>query len=519
MKTKSQRQAILWGRFSSDKQSDGDSRERQDRLNKRAATQFGVRVVGEYFDEGVSVKEGATPLFKKVVSELPKGVGIICENLDRINRGHPWRAKAYIADILEAGHFIITSQDGREYNNDNIEELDTLVVGDMATNLARAENTKRRKRVNEARAKFIEQARKGIPAPLGAWLPAHIRYEAESKQYVINVRERDIIKRIFTEYIGGKGCGNIARGLNNDKVPTFRIKKVGGWLGGVVSQILRCEGMIGTLVINGERIPKAYPPAISEALFYKVQSMFKQNKQRHGNYTSERVNNILRGVCRCFKCGNSMRVYIGDGGTMRIQCGGYRFGKCDQKNMVQYPEIEFEFAKWFIPHAKESLLGKDSTAAHIETLESKRAALQKRIEGTLALLDTGLAVNEVTARLTKLEAERGQVEDELTEAKAKQTNSAEHPDTLKQLDKMIKGIQHDQEIRRKVSVLIPSIVKEVKIDISEKMFPSFTCELVNGKTIKWLKAPVEIAGFNRKQKDGTTKLVEVAYGGRFERQK
>ena len=121
-----ERQAIVWGRFSSDKQSDGDSKSRQDRLNHALAKREGIKIIAEHFDEGVSVKEGATPLFRKVVGDLPHGVGIICENLDRINRGHPWRAKAYIADILEAGHFIITSQDNREYTAESIGQLDIL---------------------------------------------------------------------------------------------------------------------------------------------------------------------------------------------------------------------------------------------------------------------------------------------------------------------------------------------------------------------------------------------------------
>ena len=85
------RQAIIWGRFSSSKQEDGDSRERQDRLNRACAERLGVKVIGEHFDEGVSVKDGATEKFKQVIADLPAGVGIICENLDRISRGKPWR--------------------------------------------------------------------------------------------------------------------------------------------------------------------------------------------------------------------------------------------------------------------------------------------------------------------------------------------------------------------------------------------------------------------------------------------
>jgi DNA invertase Pin-like site-specific DNA recombinase len=243
------RQAIIWGRFSSDKQSDGDSRERQERLNRALAKREGIQVHKEYFDEGVSVKDGATPLFKKVIDSLPEGVGIITENLDRINRGHPWRAKAFIADILETGHFIITSQDGREYTADSISQLETLLLGDMATNVAYAENSKRIKRVREAKAQAVELARKGIPSPLGAWLPPHLKYNFDTKRYDIRHDRLAIVQRIFKEYASGKGVTSICKGLNVDRIPTFRGKRIGDWTKTTIFTLLRYEGLIGVLTL------------------------------------------------------------------------------------------------------------------------------------------------------------------------------------------------------------------------------------------------------------------------------
>jgi DNA invertase Pin-like site-specific DNA recombinase len=152
---KAQRRAIIWGRFSSSKQEDGDSRERQDRLNRALAKRLGIKVIAEHFDPASSVKEGVTPLFKKVIAELPQGVGIICENLDRINRGHPWKQKAYLYDIIERGHFIITSQDGTEYNEQTINQVGTVATGDLQTNLANAENAKRTARAERKRQRRL----------------------------------------------------------------------------------------------------------------------------------------------------------------------------------------------------------------------------------------------------------------------------------------------------------------------------------------------------------------------------
>jgi hypothetical protein len=39
------RQAITWGRYSSDQQKDGDSKSRQDRLNRATAKQFNISIM------------------------------------------------------------------------------------------------------------------------------------------------------------------------------------------------------------------------------------------------------------------------------------------------------------------------------------------------------------------------------------------------------------------------------------------------------------------------------------------
>ena len=490
---------MIWGRFSSDQQRDSDSRERQERLNRELAKRKGVKVLAEYFDEGVSVKDGATPLFRKVIAELPEGVGIITENLDRINRGHPWRAKAYIADILDAGHFVITSQDGREYTAESIGELDTLVIGDISANLAYAENSKRIKRVREAKDQAIALARKGIPAPLGAWLPAHVRYDFDTRQYVINEQAKATTKRIFEEYASGKGMLTISRALNADNLPTFGSKKAGAWIPSAIQHLLRCERVIGTLTINGERIPKAYPPAISEALYYRVQDMLSKNVNRRGNRNAEKVRSVFRGLCTCAICGNGVKVYKGS----YLGCSGYRDKKkddngkvCSVKNLVRFDEMEREFLQWFVPHAKHALIGKDSTIPRIDALEGKRKAVEQRIEMTMALMDaeTPLPMEQIKSRLTKLEVEKRTLEGTIAEARAEASSKAVLPETMQKLEAMLDAATNgNHEVRRKLADLMPSIIKNVVVDLQYRDTPSFQVQLTDPKAplLEWLYKFVE----------------------------
>ena len=488
-----QRQAVIWGRYSSQQQGEGDSRERQERNNRECAKRLGVKVIKEYFDEGVSVKDGATPLFRKVVAELPAGVGIITENLDRISRGHPWRSKAYIADILEAGHFILTTQDGREYTTESIAELDTLVIGDISANVAYAENSKRIKRVREAKDNAIDLARKGIPAPLGGWLPAHIKYNFDTKQYDINEQSKATTKRIFDDYASGKGMHTICLGLNADNLPTFGSKKAGCWITSTLQHFLRSERVIGTLTINGERIPKAFPPAISESLFYRVQDMLSKNVNRRGNRTAEKVNNVFRGLCTCAKCGNGIKVYKDN----YLGCSGYRNQKkdangkvCGVKNLVRFDEMEREFIQWFVPEAKHALIGKNSTIPRIEALEGKKKAVEARIQTTMAWLDddqTPMPMEQLKSRLSKLEVERRALETTIAEARAEASSATILPETMKQLETLIDGANMGkQDIRRKIANVVPSIVREVVIDLQYRDTPAFKVSLIDGQVLEWL---------------------------------
>lgn len=482
-----QRRAIIWGRFSSDQQKDGDSEGRQSRLNRAVAKREGIQIIGEHFDPAMSVKDGLTPLFKKVIADLPAGVGIISENLDRINRTHPWLQKAYIHKIVTDGHFIITSQDGTEYNKENINDIGTLATGDLQTNLSNAENIKRTKRVREAKANAVELARQGKPAPFGKWLPAHIKYNPETKQYDIREDRRQVLEKIFRDYSNGKGVCAITKELNLNGTPTFRGKGIiGGWQRTTVFTLLRYEGVIGVFNYKGERIENAWKPAITEKLFYKVQSILEVNKTKHGNHASLNVNSILRGVAKCSHCGSTMKVTT-DG---YLACYGHQIAKCKIKNMLRdYKEIEWAFINWFVDAAKDTLLGKDEKSVSIEALIAKKNAMNERIDVTLNLLDDDkqqMPVDKIKARLAKLETEKVNVDNEIATAKSNQANTATLPEAFEQLQSYVDGVMMDnQDIRRKISSIVPTIVKRVEVDISDKSFPSFEVELINGMKEKW----------------------------------
>jgi len=493
-----QRQAVLWGRFSSDKQADGDSRDSQYRYNTECAKRRRIEVVGDYFDEGISVKDGATPNFLAMLATLPKGVGIICRDLDRISRGHPIDSLHFVKhSVIGKGHFVITSTDDIEYNQDTINEGTTTAIGQFKSTIAYGENEKRKRGVRDSQNKRIEMARQGKPSSLGAWLPAYVSYNFDTGQYDYKKDIIATIKRVFDAYVSGKGTGEITRALNKDNTPTLAKKKAGAWTRGSVGELLRYEGVIGVLNINGERIANAWKPAISETLFYQVQKMLAKNKSRHTNATTS-VNNVLRGLCKC-TCGASLRVFKGK----YLGCTGYRDRKrnengevCEVKNLVPWKPLERDFLRWFIPVAEKELLNKDnSQVSRINALQTKLDTLSERIKDTYDLMDFGLGKAEAKERLGKLEAERTTTLNSLNEAKAEQSQQGATPDAIRELKQLLHGaIDGNQSIRERIASIVPKLIESCTIDISDKRFPSFQVILANGQHVSYAGTLVDYYG-------------------------
>jgi len=43
----------------------------------------------------------------------------------------------------------------------------------------------------------------------------------------------------------------------------------------------------------------------------------------------------------------------------------------------------------------------------------------------------------------------------------------------------------DKAVRKEIAAIVPTIVKDVRVDLSDKWFPSFDVELVNGTIHEW----------------------------------
>lgn len=154
----------------------------------------------------------------------------------------------------------------------------------------------------------------------------------EEKKLVINKAEAEIVKRIFYDYIGGKGSGTIARELERDGIKTATGKT--RWRGSSVRRILINEKYCGDALLqksitadtitfkrkkNRGELPQYYikdnhEPIISREEYELVQRLRENRAGKHGNNKGDRAKYQNRYPFTykiiCSNCGGSFKRHI-----------------------------------------------------------------------------------------------------------------------------------------------------------------------------------------------------------------
>lgn len=145
---------------------------------------------------------------------------------------------------------------------------------------------------------------------------------------VINPKEAEVVKRIFNEYLSGKGCFTIAKGLREEGVPTVA---GGTWRDSTILRILKNEKYKGDALLqkyytsdhlrkkkvknNGEvesyYIEDDHVPIVSREAWETVQEEIKKRAKEKGiilgNTKKYKRRYPLTGMLYCSKCGSSLR--------------------------------------------------------------------------------------------------------------------------------------------------------------------------------------------------------------------
>lgn len=216
-------------RFSSAKQSAGDSKARQLKSANAFADEHGYELADPkdylFFDAGRSAYKGRhlddtgeLARFLAFVEDgtVPTGSILVIESLDRLSRERVRDALPRFLDLLAKGINVYTSTDRRLYTSD-YNEID-LIVSIITMSRAHEESATKGSRVSSAWQNKHEEARE-TGKPLGKLRPLWLDLTPDG--YVLNPAHAQVVQRIFDLSAKGHGSRVIAATLNQEGISTF----------------------------------------------------------------------------------------------------------------------------------------------------------------------------------------------------------------------------------------------------------------------------------------------------------
>ena len=318
-------------------------------------TKEGLKVVGEYFDNGYKGTSFNRPEFNRLMDDIKKNKidCIVVKDLSRLGR-----------DYVETGNlieklfpylgvrFISISENFDSYNKS----------GDIMMPLTNIVNEWYAKDISKkVKTAVIEKQKKGefpgTHAPYG-----YVKSTKSGKIFEIDEETAEVVKLIFKFKYDGIGNVKIARKLNDMNIPSpgkykylkgiWKSEKYANtsWRSQTIKIITKDERYIGSMVygksqsylyegkkrekmpkenwiiiknVNSPIIEKEKFEVIQERIRDKTEKYFKKIKKTKPIKNKE---NILKGKFVCGDCGKNMRMYMQMNKVIQYnyQCGGYR---------------------------------------------------------------------------------------------------------------------------------------------------------------------------------------------------
>ncbi|WGT32976.1 recombinase family protein [Pseudomonas atacamensis] len=335
-------------RFSSAKQSAGDSEARQMRAAKEFAVERGLQLADPteylFFDRGRSAytgkhldDTGELARFLAFVDDgtIPSGSFLVVESLDRLSREKVRDALPRFLDLLAKGINVYTSTDKRLYTRD-YNEID-LIISIISMSRAHEESATKGSRVSSAWRKKQADAR-ASGKPLGKLRPLWLDVTPEG--YTLNTERAQVVRRIFDLSTQGHGSRNIAATLNQEGVPAFsagRKNLSGLWGFSTVRHVLGSRATLGEYLphvfVNGVRTPDGepikdfFPAVVSEETFYRAQAA-RGSRRLHKITRQTKDFNVMAGIFFCFDCGAAMHLQT-QRGRRYFKCSHSTRGMCN----------------------------------------------------------------------------------------------------------------------------------------------------------------------------------------------
>lgn len=401
---------------------------------------------GIYADEGISgtSKEKRVDFLRLIKDCEYKMIDfIITKSISRFARN--------TADCIEIVRKLKALGVGVYFEKENINTLsqESELILSVLSSIAQEESSSLSTNIRWSNQKKFSQ---GIfHRPTGKLLG--YQYDETVNNLVIVPDEAVIIKRIFKEYIGGKGALRIARDFNIEGVPTVTGAK---WRDATIRGMIKNEKYCGDVILqksitkdevtfkrqkNKGELPRYYikdnhPPIVSRDDFELAQKITEQRlllKGLNPNVIAKQGNRYVfssKLICGCCGCNFKRVTYNPPKANKYIawRCNSYtdEFIKGCGSSYIKNNTLEFCFIKMFnrlysnldvllIPYRDYlDQLGNFQTKADIKELDDNMKDLTFQLQiirnlSTKGLIDTVLLnaqVNEVYTKMNEIKRKK-----------------------------------------------------------------------------------------------------------------
>jgi DNA invertase Pin-like site-specific DNA recombinase len=483
--------AFSYKRWSSDKQTKGDSLTRQSNSARAICASKGWELDETLApDSGISafkgrnLREGSIAIFRDAVKAgtIKTPCVLILDDMSRLTRLPISEALEEVKEILSLGVIICTANDTKEYTQQSLNSLSDMVSLIVSFEGNNKHSAELKRKVGDARKRFREQA--ATPdRKLKGWKPGWLDLDKEKNRYSEN-KHAKTVNRIFQDYANGKGLRTIVRELNVDGIPTFGKGKQNhgnGWAATHMRRILASPSVIGTYQPHihiargkrepiGEPIPNYYPAVIEKSLFYKVQNILQSKTyidpsgkevartgQPQGQ--DDRVTNLFKGFITCAHCGAAMHIVRKPSrqkyNYVSLFCSGsiIRGGKCDY-GAIQNAYVERAVLSTIWAMVIPAMSKSDTRAENLIALQGDLKVTKEK----LAKLEEMMIENPSKAAMSAanaLEAKQAQLTKEIESVSAM---VAENPLSAWQ------QIPETPDTRRELRAILANEIEALKID-------------------------------------------------------
>lgn len=432
--------AVIYARFSSTNQRE-ESIDAQVRACKKYAEEKGLIITRIYADSARSGTNDNRPEFQRMLLDSETGIfdTVVVHKLDRFSRNR--YDSAIYKKLLRVNNCRLMSVTERLDDSPESIMMEAVTEG---MNEYYSQNLGREVLKGQKETALQCKHVGGTP-PLG------YDVDKDTKKYVINEKEAEIVSLIFKMYSEGCAYKEILRHLNN---MGYRTKANNQFANGSLNNLLKNEKYKGIFTFNlkkekdfdGVRRPRmkddeevihienGMPRIIDDVTFSKVQSLMLRNLKRGGSFKAKELY-LLSVLVYCGNCGMSMFgnsrycgrnklkyvTYKCSGRAQQRKCNTKEFNKTYLENFVLEALYQNLFSKNSIQKLTQRLNQYKSEIHERNEKEFETATIQltevnKEISKTLEVVcQTGISIETVKEKLQRLEQQKHQLQHNIEE--------------------------------------------------------------------------------------------------------